>query len=210
MNKRRRTVDAHPDMLEAEESAVARRRHRNWGREKKKSRSPLRDITYLSGSVTERKQQLAKLKGTRQVRGDKHYMRKRKVARDKERKKIRETSRGVKHLYTFWRNVRSPTDVSFEEWFALRYAFPEKEHVAIRRYDVSLPYFLDNLYLAEMRGTQEGEFLADATSTVGTRTLPVKVYVAPPGRMDRRRNSCVTISVEGVLTDDSVSACCKR
>lgn len=192
-----RTVlnNSHPDMLESlvvtEGNTPSRPNHSHRGRGTRKNRSPLRDIPYLSGSVEERKQQLKRQKRPHQARGERHYMVRRKKLRDWDRKAIRTTPRGVKHLYTFWRNVRSPTDVSFEEWFTLRYTEQvdvRGEHIALRRYDSSIPWMLSNIYVARMRGTKEIEVLFDAETIVGTRK-DVKTYVAPPGKMDKRRGS---------------------
>jgi hypothetical protein len=124
------------------------------------------------------------------VSGPKHYTVKRKKQRERDRELIRTTSRGVKHLYTYWRNVNSPTDVSFEEWFTLRYtAFTDVrgERVVIRKYDRTKPAMLSNLYVARMYGRREVEMLFDAETIVGERS-EVKTYVAPPGKMDQRRS----------------------
>lgn len=180
----------HPDLL-ASTTIVTNRKHVR-GRGSKPTRSPLRDIPYLSGNLEERKRQLKLRAGVKRgASGDSHYMRKRKRERERERRAFRTTSRGIKHLYTYWRNVRSPTDVSFEDWFVL-YTSGEAstlgkgEKCCIRRYDTTKPWFLDNLYLARMKGAVELELLADASTLIGERG-EVKVYTAPPGRMDARR-----------------------
>lgn len=188
---------SHPDMIETplvtecnERGAELRRpNHAHRGRNLERKRSPLRDIPYLSGSVEDRKRQLQRLKRPHQVSGPKHYTVKRKRQRERDRELIRTTSRGVKHLYTYWRNVNSPTDVSFEEWFTLRYtAFTDVrgERVVIRKYDRAKPAMLSNLYVARMYGRREVEMLFDAETIVGERK-DVKTYVAPPGKMDKRR-----------------------
>lgn len=197
VNKSRQTVDVpkaeHPDMLVSLPSVTNRKHPR--GRGTHPTRSPLRDIPYLSGSVIERKKQLTARTSKVRASGDKHYMRRRKKDREKERKAFRTTSRGIKHLYTYWRNVHSPTDVSFSDWFVLYTSFEAsesakrdgvKERVCIRRYDSTKPWFLDNLYLARMISNKELELLADASTLVGERS-EVKVYVAPSGKMDARR-----------------------
>ena len=199
---------SHPDMIETplvteckEADAEVRRpqgrpyrpNHAHRGRNLEKKRSPLRDIPYLSGSVEDRKRQLQRLKRPHQVSGPKHYTVKRKRQRERDRELIRTTSRGVKHLYTYWRNVNSPTDVSFEEWFTLRYtAFTDVrgERVVIRKYDRTKPAMLSNLYVARMYGRREVELLFDAETIVGERS-EVKTYVAPPGKMDQRRSPTV-------------------
>jgi hypothetical protein len=117
-------------------------------------------------------------------------MRKKAKVRAWEQRAYRTTPRGAKHLYTYWRNVRSPTDVSFEEWFVLRNsAFPEVrgERITICRYDNTKPWFLENLYVARTRGSKELEMLFDAQTLIGTRKA-VCVYAAPAGKMDARRN----------------------
>ncbi len=189
MNKVTYTDEStHPDMLVSLPSVTNRKHPR--GRGTHPTRSPLRDIPYLSGSVIERKKQLTARTSKVRASGDKHYMRRRKKDREKERKAFRTTSRGIKHLYTYWRNVHSPTDVSFSDWFVLYTSFPEANEspfrACIRRYDSTKPWFLDNLYLARMRGSIEVELLADASTLVGERE-EVKVYVAPSGKMDARR-----------------------
>ena len=45
---------------------------------------------------------------------------------------------------------------------------------------------LSNLYVARMYGRREVEMLFDAETIVGERS-EVKTYVAPPGKMDKRR-----------------------
>lgn len=188
---------SHPDMIETPlvteckeaQGRPYRPNHAHRGRNLEKKRSPLRDIPYLSGSVEDRKRQLQRLKRPHQVSGPKHYTVKRKRQRERDRELIRTTSRGVKHLYTYWRNVNSPTDVSFEEWFTLRYtAFTDVrgERVVIRKYDRAKPAMLSNLYVARMYGRREVELLFDAETMVGERS-EVKTYVAPPGKMDKRR-----------------------
>lgn len=188
---------SHPDMIETPlvteckeaQGRPYRPNHAHRGRNLEKKRSPLRDIPYLSGSVEDRKRQLQRLKRPHQVSGPKHYTVKRKKQRERDRELIRTTSRGVKHLYTYWRNVNSPTDVSFEEWFTLRYtAFTDVrgERVVIRKYDRAKPAMLSNLYVARMYGRREVELLFDAETIVGERK-DVKTYVAPPGKMDKRR-----------------------
>lgn len=188
---------SHPDMIETPlvteckeaQGRPYRPNHAHRGRNLEKKRSPLRDIPYLSGSVEDRKRQLQRLKRPHQVSGPKHYTVKRKRQRERDRELIRTTSRGVKHLYTYWRNVNSPTDVSFEEWFTLRYtAFTDVrgERVVIRKYDRAKPAMLSNLYVARMYGRREVELLFDAETIVGERS-EVKTYVAPPGKMDKRR-----------------------
>ncbi len=194
MNKVTYTDEStHPDMLVSLPSVTNRKHPR--GRGTHPTRSPLRDIPYLSGSVIERKKQLTARTSKVRASGDKHYMRRRKKDREKERKAFRTTSRGIKHLYTYWRNVHSPTDVSFSDWFVLYTSFEAsesakrdgvKERVCIRRYDSTKPWFLDNLYLARMISNRELELLADASTLVGERK-DVKVYVAPSGKMDARR-----------------------
>lgn len=188
---------SHPDMIETPlvteckeaQGRPYRPNHAHRGRNLEKKRSPLRDIPYLSGSVEDRKRQLQRLKRPHQVSGPKHYTVKRKKQRERDRELIRTTSRGVKHLYTYWRNVNSPTDVSFEEWFTIRYtAFTDVrgERVVIRKYDRAKPAMLSNLYVARMYGRREVELLFDAETIVGERS-EVKTYVAPPGKMDKRR-----------------------
>ena len=188
---------SHPDMIETPlvteckeaQGRPYRPNHAHRGRNLERKRSPLRDIPYLSGSVEDRKRQLQRLKRPHQVSGPKHYTVKRKRQRERDRELIRTTSRGVKHLYTYWRNVNSPTDVSFEEWFTLRYtAFTDVrgERVVIRKYDRTKPAMLSNLYVARMYGRREVEMLFDAETVVGERS-EVKTYVAPPGKMDERR-----------------------
>ena len=188
---------SHPDMIETPlvteckeaQGRPYRPNHAHRGRNLEKKRSPLRDIPYLSGGVEDRKQQLRRLKRPHQVSGPKHYTVKRKRQRERDRELIRTTSRGVKHLYTYWRNVNSPTDVSFEEWFTLRYtAFTDVrgERIVIRKYDRTKPAMLSNLYVARMYGRREVEMLFDAETIVGERS-EVKTYVAPPGKMDKRR-----------------------
>ena len=188
---------SHPDMIETPlvteckeaQGRPYRPNHAHRGRNLERKRSPLRDIPYLSGSVEDRKRQLRRLKRPHQVSGPKHYMSRRKKQRERDRELIRTTSRGVKHLYTYWRNVNSPTDVSFEEWFTLRYtAFTDVrgERVVIRKYDRTKPAMLSNLYVARMYGRREVEMLFDAETLVGERK-DVKTYVAPPGKMDERR-----------------------
>ena len=188
---------SHPDMIETPlvtecketQGRPYRPNHAHRGRNLERKRSPLRDIPYLSGSVEDRKRQLQRLKRPHQVSGPKHYTVKRKRQRERDRELIRTTSRGVKHLYTYWRNVNSPTDVSFEEWFTLRYtAFTDVrgERVVIRKYDRTKPAMLSNLYVARMYGRREVEMLFDAETIVGERS-EVKTYVAPPGKMDKRR-----------------------
>lgn len=178
---------SHPDLLSSTPTVTNRKHPR--GRGTHPSRSPLRDIPYLSGSVIERKKQLTARTSKVRASGDKHYMRRRKKDRERERKAFRTTSRGIKHLYTYWRNVHSPTDVSFSDWFVLYTSFEAsvpKERVCLRRYDPTKSWFLDNMYLARMRGPIELELLADASTLVGERE-EVKVYVAPSGKMDARR-----------------------
>lgn len=219
-----RTVinNSHPDMLESsvvtegnEETEgrkpapkpVGRRDHLHRRRGTKKNRSPLRDIPYLSGSVEERKQQLRRQKRPHQARGERHYMVRKKKARDYDRMLIRTTPRGVKHLYTFWRNLRSPTDVSFEEWFTLRYTEQvdvRGEYIALRRYDGALPWMLSNIYVARMRGNKEIEVLFDAETAVGERK-DVKTYVAPPGKMDKRRRRDNERSERGTIAQSNLS-----
>lgn len=195
---------SHPDMIETPlvteckeaQGRPYRPNHAHRGRNLERKRSPLRDIPYLSGSVEDRKRQLQRLKRPHQVSGPKHYTVKRKKQRERDRELIRTTSRGVKHLYTYWRNVNSPTDVSFEEWFTLRYtAFTDVrgERVVIRKYDRAKPAMLSNLYVARMYGRREVEMLFDAETIVGERS-EVKTYVAPPGKMDQRRSPTVSVA----------------
>ena len=188
MNKSRQTVPpACPDVLGLGDSAPPRRHRSPRG---EPHRSPLMDYSHLHGSKTRRKEQLRRelRRVPTQPRGDAHYMARRK----RDRVINAETERGDKRRFWFWkRRVRerhpgAEITITYREWWALRYgvAYPDVppyvKKLQFKRYDLSLPYAVENMYVAYARYGAERlmreVFVEDAVSA-----LARSGYVAPVG-----------------------------
>lgn len=192
-DKRRRAVHPEcPDVLGLGESTPPRRHQRPKGTPQ---RSPLMDYSHLHGSKTRRKEQLSRelKKVPTQPRGEDHYMARRK----RRRLANANTEFGDKRRYWFWkkrireRNPGVEIQVTYREWWALRYgvAYPDvPSHIKLlqfRRYDKTLPYAVDNLYVAYARYGAEQRmaevFVEDAASA-----LSRSGYVAESAKHDSR------------------------
>lgn len=126
----------------------------------KTARSPLRDYPHLSGPLIERKKQLAAMRPKRAyVSGAKHY----KVRRKKGRL-VCASPAGDAHRYRDWKwRIKQRTgfevNVSKAEWWNLLYARAYEGRPQIARYDETLPYTLDNLYVGVMRWGAKPELI---------------------------------------------------
>lgn len=139
----------------------------------KSTRSPLMDYPHLSGSLTERKKQLAAMRPRRKqgVSGPKHYMCRRKRGRA-----LCASPAGDAHRYRDWKwRIKQRTgfevSVSREAWWHLLYARPYDGKPQIARYDETKPYTLDNLYVGVMRWGAKPELIPVVDAQVALKEL---------------------------------------